>query len=187
MQLRLGSTRRRHLSCSLTTHAALRSCKVLSASLAIFTLASPLGTAWAQNRCAGIKLKAASKNAKCLVNLDAKSAKSGTATDPAKEQRCKNNLGASFGAAEAKGGCLTTGDAQQIEDKTDAFRADVKSELVFALPNGCQSAKIKAAGRTAACLLGLASREASSGDQPSPNKVQRCKDTLAAIFSRSEA
>jgi hypothetical protein len=83
----------------------------------------------AQNQCAGAKIKAVGKKAKCLLGLEAKEAAKGVAPDPAKVQKCQDKLVSAFTKAEAKGGCTTTGDAAAIEAKVDAFVADVADEL----------------------------------------------------------
>jgi hypothetical protein len=150
-----------------------------------FVLASTEG-ALAQNKCAGAKIKASGKKVKCLLGLEAKEAKSGTAPDPAKVQKCRDKLASTFAKNEAKGGCPTTGDAQDVEDKVDAFVADVDSELGVGLPNGCQASKLKAAGKKATCLLGLEAKEASKGTVPPPDKIQKCRDKLASTFSKAE-
>jgi len=88
----------------------------------------------AQNKCAGAKIKAAGKKAKCLLDLEAKAAETGIAADPTKVQKCKSKLTSTFTKLEGKGGCATSGDAQAIEDKVDAFVADVAAELTEACP-----------------------------------------------------
>ena len=154
------------------------------------TLASAAGTA--AQECAARKIKAAGKKAACLLSLDAHVAKGGTA-DPAKVQACKDRLGdptrGAFAHAEARGGCLTTGDASAIEDKVDAFVDDVYTALDVGTPNGCQSAKLRAAGKKVSCLLRLRAKEAK-GAGLDPAKLQACKDRLggpAGTFAREEA
>ncbi len=150
---------------------------------------APAGAAGtAAQQCASRKIKAAGKKAACLLSLDTRVANGGTA-DPARVQKCKDQLGGTFAHAEARGGCLTPGDAAAIENKVDAFVDDVFMALDVGTPNGCQSAKIQAAGRKASCLLGLRAKEAT-GAGLDPGKVQACKDRLsgpAGTFAREEA
>jgi hypothetical protein len=164
----------------------MRRRNVAAITLSLVLLA--VGTSNAQvNKCAGTKIKTAGKKAKCLLGIDAKAARYGVAPDPAKLQKCRDKLAAAFAKAESKIGCLTGGDAQDIEDKVEAFRVDVKAELEMGLPNGCQGAKIKAVGSKASCLLGLEAKEAAKGTPPDPAKVQKCRDKLASTFAQSEA
>jgi hypothetical protein len=144
------------------------------------------GPVAAQNKCAGAKIKAAGKKAKCLLGLEAKEAKGGVAPAADKIAKCKGKLSSTFSKNETKGGCLTTGDAQDIEDKVDAFVLDADTELGVALPNGCASAKLKAAGKKAACLLGLEAKEAAKGIAPAADKIAKCKSKLSSTFSKNE-
>jgi hypothetical protein len=147
------------------------------------------GSALAQNKCAGTKLKAAGKKAACLLGLEAKSAKSGDAPATDKVQKCNDKFSRAFAKAETKGGCLTTGDDSAIEAKVDAFVADVDAEAGTTPPavNGCQGTKLKAAGKKAKCLLGLAAKAAAKGVAPDPAKVQKCKDKFSTVFAKAEA
>jgi hypothetical protein len=146
------------------------------------------GDARAQNKCAATKIKAAGKKAACLLGLEAKSAKTGTAPANDKVANCMSKFSSTFTKAEAKGGCITNGDDAAIETKIDAFVADVDAETGTAPPtsNACQSSKLKAAGKMAKCLLGLAGKEAGSGVPPAPEKVARCKDKFSAAFAKAE-
>jgi hypothetical protein len=104
-----------------------RTCAVwLAVSLLLMASA---GGALAQNKCAGSKIKAAGKKAKCLLGLAAKQAATGVSPDPEKVQKCKDKFALAFAKAEARGVCTTTGDADAIESKVDAFVADVGGEL----------------------------------------------------------
>jgi hypothetical protein len=156
-------------------------------SLAISILFLGLsGTALAQNQCAAAKIRAAGKKAKCLLSLEAKEAKTSTAPDSLKVQRCKDKLSATFSTNETNGGCLTTGDADEIEDKVDAFVADVDGELYSGGVDACAWAKLKAAGKEAACLLGLMAKAAANGNAPDATKVARCKEKLLTAFTKAE-
>jgi hypothetical protein len=140
------------------------------------------------NKCAGTKVKTAGKNAQCLTGLDAKAQKSGLPVDSTKEQKCRDKLSSTFSKAEAKGGCLTTGDTQDIQNKVDALRQDLLDELTVGPgPDGCASAKLKAAGRTASCLLALEAKEASKGTPVDAAKAQKCRDKLSLTFAKTES
>jgi hypothetical protein len=152
---------------------------------AVACLALLPGTARA-DKCASSKLKAAAKKASCLLGLDAKEAKTGEAKDAAKVTACGDKMLTAFGKAEAKG-CLTTGDGAAIEAKVDAFVDDIDTDLSVAIPNACQSSKLKAVGKKAKCLLGLEAKEAAKGTPPDPLKVQKCIDKFSGSFAKAEA
>ncbi|HLY37574.1 MAG TPA: endo alpha-1,4 polygalactosaminidase [Candidatus Binatia bacterium] len=142
--------------------------------------------------CASGKIKAAGKAAACLLNADARGAR-GQTVDAATLQACRDKLEAplhgDFARAEARGGCLTTGDAGTIEGKIDAFVDDVDGTLAVGTPNVCQSAKLRAAARETSCLLGLRAK-AATGTTLDSSRVQRCKDRLggpAGTFTREDA
>jgi len=163
---------------------------VLATSFATAAVADAAGTPGQE--CASRKIKAAGKKAACLLSLDARVAK-GAAADPAKVQKCKDQLGdparGAFAKAEAKGGCLTSGDATAIENKVDAFVDDVDTALAVGTPNGCQAAKLQAAAKKTSCLLALQAK-AATGAGLDPTKVQACKDHLSGpsgTFAREEA
>jgi len=82
------------------------------------------------NKCQGFKLKAAGKKAACLLSLEAKNASKGVVPVTDKVAKCESKLSTAFSKAEAKGGCSTTGDAQEIEEKVDAFVGDANAELL---------------------------------------------------------
>src|SRR2546426_9004191 len=50
----------------------------------------------------------------------------------------------------------------------------------------CASAKIKLAGKKAACLLGLQSKEEASAVTADPLKVQKCKDKTSAAYAKAD-
>jgi hypothetical protein len=146
------------------------------------------GTAQAQNKCQGEKIKAAGKKANCKLGLESKQAGKGGTIDPAKVAKCEAKLSSAFAKQEAKGGCTTTGDAAAIEAKVDAFVADIDTDLeVGTLPNKCQGEKIKAAGKKAECKLGLESKQASKGGTIDPAKVAKCEAKLSSAFAKQEA
>jgi hypothetical protein len=84
------------------------------------------------SRCQANKMKAAARKAKCLLYLDAREATQGLPAAPIRIQRCRDRLPRQFAAFELGPGCDTTGDADAIEAKVDAFVADVDTELPWA-------------------------------------------------------
>jgi hypothetical protein len=142
--------------------------------------------ALAQNKCAGTKIKAAGKKTACLLGLEAKEAQTGVAPPTDKVTKCEQKLLSTFTKAESKGGCLTTGDADGIEDKVDMFVDDVDAELGVGSVNGCQAAKLKAAAKKTRCRLGLEAKEAATGVAPAPDKVAKCNAKLTMSFAKAE-
>ena len=163
---------------------ALISLAVVAAAVSSVRAAPTAG-----QQCASGKIKAAGTKAACLLALDARQA-NGIVVDPAKVQRCKDRLSApvsgAFARAEARGGCLTSGDATTIEGSVDAFVDGIGTALAVGTPNRCQSAKIAAAGTKAKCLLGLQAK-AAKGVPLDPARVQACKDKLGTAVTTAEA
>ncbi|HEY2389041.1 MAG TPA: hypothetical protein VGK30_18965 [Candidatus Binatia bacterium] len=145
-----------------------------------------------QAKCAAAKIKAVGKKASCLLALDSEVADKGVAADPTKVQKCKDGLVTAFDKLEAKGNCITSGDASSIEAAIDGFTADVDAALNAAGPpssNKCQAAKIKAAAAKTSCLLGLKAKAAATGNilEPlDPAKVAKCLAKYATAFSKLE-
>ncbi len=160
--------------------------------LAVPATASRATAATAAEQCASTKIRAAGKKASCLLSLDAKMA-GGSVVDPAKGQQCKDRLGnptkGAFARAEARGGCLTSGDAPAVEGTVDGFVDDVFAALNVGTPNPCQAAKLKAAGKKSRCLLDLEAK-AVAGHGLDPTKAQACRDQMSGpdgAFARAEA
>ena len=106
----------------------------MSRLLAAFALcalagAAPPGAAHAADRCAGKKLRAVAAGAACRVALEAREAKSGSAAETAKLERCRDGLASAFAKAEAKPPCATLGDAAAIQSRVDAFADDAGAAL----------------------------------------------------------
>lgn len=60
----------------------------------------------------------------------------------------------------------------------------VRFQCCFTRTAKCGSSKIKATAKTAACLLGLAARQAGKGNASDPDKIEACRDKLSKIFDR---
>src|SRR5438874_4011459 len=161
---------------------------VALAAGALFLVAGTASAQSAMNKCQGSKIKDAGKKAACLAGLQAKVAGSGATLDPAKVAKCEAKVGVAYGKLEGKGGCGTTGDATAIENKVDAFVDDLVTELaVGPLPNKCQGAKIKDAGKKAACLAGLEAKFVGSGTPVDPAKVTKCQAKVGIAYGKLEA
>ena len=142
----------------------------------------------AEQRCAASKIEAAGKKAACLLKLDARTAK-GAPPPAGTAQHCEDRLSSptsgAFARAEAHGGCAVTGDAPTVEGQVDDFVASVDSVLEVGTPNACQSAKLKAAGKDAQCVLTADGRTAAG--RSDPGALQACGDKLATAFAKAEA
>ena len=73
--------------------------------------------------CAAAKLKATGQKAKKKLECRANAVKHGVAVDPDCLAKAETEFESAFDEAEARGGCFTTGDADEIEAKTDTFVA----------------------------------------------------------------
>ena len=146
-----------------------------------------------QAKCASAKIKAASKKAACLLALVSKEAGKGQVADPAKIQNCEDAFTTAFAKLEAKGNCITAGDAASIEAGIDGYIGDVGTELDPGAPtssNKCQALKIKAASAKTTCLLGLKAKAAATGNilEPlDPKKFAKCVEKVSRAFSKLEA
>jgi hypothetical protein len=75
-------------------------------------------------------MKAAGKKAACLLKLEAAEAAKAIPPPPDKVQKCKDKFSSASVKAEGQGDCGTAaGDTQDIEDKVEAFVADVDGEI----------------------------------------------------------
>jgi hypothetical protein len=156
-------------------------------SLCLLVAAFAADAAGAGTRCAGAKLAAVAKGSACLLALEAKEAKRGAAPDPAKLQRCRDKLAQAFARAESKPPCLTGSDAAALGARVDAFAFDLDTDLSLGIPNACQASKLRAASKSASCLLRFRGKEAAKDAVPDAAKVQACRDKLAAKFAKLEA
>jgi hypothetical protein len=83
----------------------------------------------AANKCSSKEIGAAGKKAGGLLKCYAKAAAKNIPLDSACTGKAVTKFGASWTKAAALAPCLTTIDATTIENKVDAFAADVNSEL----------------------------------------------------------
>jgi hypothetical protein len=80
-------------------------------------------------KCTGSKLKATGKKAAAKLKCHEKAIKKGIAVDPACLAKAEEKFADAFAKAEAKGGCLTTGDTGSIEGLVDTFVDDAVAAL----------------------------------------------------------
>ena len=82
-------------------------------------------------------------------------------------------------------GCRTSRDVFLAYDGSLA-QSRLAFNCCFTVAAKCGAAKINAAGRKAACLLGLEATEASRGSAKDPAKVAACRAKLQETFAKSE-
>jgi hypothetical protein len=154
------------------------------AGLFVIVGSAPAGAA---NACAAKKLKAAAKDVTCQTTLDAKEVAKNVPKDPAKVTKCQATFTAAFAKNEAKGGCLTTGDAATAGASVDAFVLALDQALSLGAPNACQGAKIKAAAKKASCKTKLEAKQAAKGGPIDPAKWVKCETNFELAFMKLEA
>jgi hypothetical protein len=152
----------------------------------LFAAAVTGGPAHAASRCERSKLASVARGASCLLALEAREAKRGAAPPPAAAARCEAKLEAGFAKAEKRPPCPSRGDASRLQARVAAFAADVDALLSAGLPNACQAAKLRAAGKAASCLLRLESKRAAKDAPVDPAKRARCTGKLSAAFAKAE-
>ena len=81
------------------------------------------------SKCQAAKLKAGGKKASCKLGVHAKGLAKNLAPDPVKLQACTDKFSAAFAKAETGTTCGTSANATTIENKVDAFVADIVDDV----------------------------------------------------------
>src|SRR5437879_3971173 len=130
-------------------------------------LAAAPGVAFAQSKCTGGELKAASKKVGGKAKCWAKATGKGLAVDGACLSNAEGKFSTAYGKATGKGDCTNGTTDSTIETKVDNFITDLITEV-----NGgtgtptqskCSSKEIGAAGKKAGGFLKCYSKAASKG------------------------
>jgi hypothetical protein len=138
--------------------------------------------------CAGAKLKATGKAAGARVTCHAKAAQKGIAADPACLAKADTKLTDAFARAEAKGGCATTGDVDDIDGSLDSRVGGIVAALrPVATANRCAAAKLKATGKEAKTELACHAKATGRGLAVDPECLAKAEARLVAAFARAEA
>jgi hypothetical protein len=88
------------------------------------------GAAWADTKgCAAAKLRAAAKKASTKIGCHRRAILSGAPLDADCIAKAEERFLRAFAAAEARGGCATTSDADEVEAAVDQFVADLVAML----------------------------------------------------------
>ena len=160
-----------------------RSCSLALGIIALVWLAA--GSACAQTeKCQAAKMKAAGKKAGCLLKVRSKSAAKAVLVDTAKVTACGTKLSNAFTKAESKPPCSTTADASAIESKVDRFVNEIAAELALSPPSKCQSGKLKAAGKAAACRLAAEGKGLVKNLAPD---LSKCATKFSAAWTKAES
>src|SRR5437870_6963424 len=162
--------------------------KLAGVAIACFAfLAATAGAALAQSKCTSGEVKATGKKAACKLGVFSKAAAKNLPPDSTKLSTCETKFSASFGKAQTKGDCNPGGASEgTIETKVNAFVSDVNSEIaVGPLPSKCQAAELKAAGKKAACLLGVDAKGIAKSLPPDSTKHLACGSKMSAAFTKA--
>jgi cysteine-rich repeat protein len=147
-----------------------------------------VGSAGAQaSKCTAAKFKEAGKKIGTKTKCHAKAVSKGLPVDPACIQKAEDKYASGWVKAEAKGDCVTGGDAEAIEAKVDALLADLNSSLGGPGPSRCTSKKIQAAGKKAAAKAKCLSKAAGKGIPVDPACLQKAEDKFTKAFTKAEA
>jgi cysteine-rich repeat protein len=142
------------------------------------------------DRCGGAKLKAAARHAKGSFACQASALRHGEAVDPACLATATAKLAATFGQAEARGGCVTADDEGAAQAIADAARVAADSALSPAPTTEsrvCASAKMQAAGRYLSVRLNCYGKAASRGLAPAGRCLVVAEDRLASAVAKAES
>lgn len=161
--------------------------------LAAAIVASPLlvvsaGAGTPAQVCAGAKMKAAGKSAGLKLACHAKAARQGATVDSTCLAKATTKLSTAFTKAESRGGCNTTGDANDVTDRIDssvgAFVAELRPTVSA---NRCAGIKLKATGKKAKTKLGCHAKATRKGVAVDPQCLAKAEARFASTFSSAEA
>lgn len=105
-------------------------------------------------RCAAAKLRAAAKKASSKIACHRRAVLTGTAPDSSCLARAEEKFVRAFAAAEARGGCLTAGDAGDIEAAVDQFIADLLAQLPVTTTSSTSTTSSSSTPPTISCGSG---------------------------------
>ena len=165
----------------------------LGTGLALVVLVAPLGgsahaaKATPAEKCASTKQKLVAKKIGALTACDSQAVQHGTAVAQACVTKVQTTFSDDWTKAEAKGGCATTGDKGNIENKVDTFDTSLQSLLeVSGAASKCTAAKFKEAGTKASCEIHCDAKSASKGTAVDSTCITKCQTKFAAACSKAE-
>ena len=116
-------------------------------------LCSGVARAYAPN-CTPAKLRAAAKKATTKVACYRRALQSGASLDPNCIAKAEERFLRAFASAEARGGCITTGDADDVEAIVDQFIADLLAQLTPPTSTSTSTTTSSSTNSTASCGSG---------------------------------
>jgi hypothetical protein len=140
-------------------------------------------------RCAVAKLKSAGTTSAALLNCHASAAKRGAAPDAACLAKAHAKLTSAYARAEAKGGCVSSGDAGAITTTIDDAIAAMASALAGgATDDGrrCVAVKLKATGKKASSKLGCHARAVSKIVAVDAACLDKAEATFESAFTGAD-
>jgi len=138
-------------------------------------------------RCLADKLKASGKLYDCRMKAEAKGYKK---LAPAVGfDKCNEKLAKTWQKAETRGDCITSGDESAVqslvEGMTDALTATIAPMApANAAAGRCAAGQTKAAGKLAACRLGIHRKNVTSAQ---PLDFTKCEDKFEKLYLHAEA
>lgn len=138
----------------------------LATAFASVARATPTPT----QKCQAAKLKLAGKKASCEFGIAAKGLADFT--------RCSAAFAKSFSRLSP-----CSGDQQSLEDRVDAFRAQIASALT-PVGNKCEVKKIKATAKKESCKVAVEAKTILTGTPPDFTK---CEGRFASAFAKLDA
>jgi len=167
------------------------SMRPLLAILAVLSLSAsnvPLATAGSTpaQKCAASKLKAAAKEGSGQLKCYAKAQGKGLSVDGLCLDKAHTKLLDSFDKADAKGGCLQTGDAPAVDSAVAAFVADAVSALGTGSANACAAAKEKATGKKFSSKLLCHAKAVLKGVTADMDCLDKAEQKFQLAFSKAD-
>jgi hypothetical protein len=127
-----------------------RSGTLLAAFVAATLLLSGVAGAYGSN-CTPAKLRAAARKATTKIGCYRRAVQSGSSLDANCIARAEERFLRAFAAAEARGGCVMTGDAGDVEAIVDQFVADLVAKLTPSTTTSTSTTTSSSTNPTTSC------------------------------------
>jgi len=167
-------------------------CRLLICSALLHLVSGPVAV-WAAADaadCSATKMKGVGLQSKVALACHAQAAKKNSSVDAGCLAKSASKLTGAFAKAEAKGGCLTEGDAAAVSGDV----ADATDGIATALPVGadgparrCSAAKRKAAAKKAKGFAKCYARAAKIGLPVNPACLGKADGKFVSAFERAES
>jgi hypothetical protein len=138
--------------------------------------------------CAGAKLKATGKAAGVRLGCHSKAARQGAVVDGGCLAKADAILTSAFAKAEARGGCASTGDVDDVDTILDSAESAFVSALRPApAANRCAALKLSATGKKMKAKLGCHGKSARQGYAVDFRCIAKAEAHFAAVFASAES